>query len=49
MTKLDVVERTFAELLGYLAYKSASTGMETDDIQEELVTLLERYIARKVV
>ena len=44
---LDAVEQGFAELLGYLAFSELANDFEVEDLQDELVELLGKYMERK--
>lgn len=44
---LDLVEKAFAELMGYLAAKSMSVDIEIEDITNDLAILMNTYIERK--
>ena len=44
---LDAVEKAMAELLGYMAFSSLANDFEMDDLQDDLVEILRKYMERK--
>lgn len=44
---LDAVEKTTAELMGYLAYEGLKQGIEVDDLMNRLVEFLNSYDERR--